>query len=115
MPIITPDEQGLKFAKVRVTEQDTDTIIIEAVPGKKIVNLGYSLMLDRGGTLIWKDTSGNELGSLSELPTHYNLLYPGGYSCPAAETAVGEGMVLVITGATGQGPFCTGHLTYREA
>lgn len=114
MGVITPGNQGFKYAKIRVETADQDHLIIEGVPNKRICVLGYAMYLSKGGDLLVKDTAGTVLSELVELPSKQILNYAGGAFCPAFEGAVGEGIVLNILNISGGKVIVTGNVTYKE-
>lgn len=99
----------LQYVRVNAASDGDNTIITNADTTKKIVVIGYAVVVNAAGVIQFQDSAGSAAVYASfELPDSGGIAYAGGLDCPAFE--VTEGLNLEINCAAGVDAL--GHLTY---
>lgn len=99
----------LKFAPITATVIG-DTTVVTGVAGKILRVIGYAFVSVLGVLVTFKDTPSGVTRATFDLSAGSRVSYPGSTIGPAWETAVGQGIAVNLSLATG----VRGHLTYIE-
>jgi len=86
-----------------------DNTVVAAIPGKRIKVIGYALVSTSANTIRWKSGAAANLSGAMALAANGGLSSPSDKNTVEFETAVGEALVLNLTGATNVG----GHVVYK--
>ena len=104
---------GIKYATISVAADQTDTILVTGVTGKRIRVIAYHLTAGAACTMLIESGTTTALTGTMDLTANGDLSvsYAGGVMAPAFETVIGENLVLTNVGAGGN---IEGWLAYQE-
>lgn len=111
------DERGeflipeLKFKVVSVAADQTDSVLISGVSGKKLRVVSFFFTVGATGTVILESGTTTALTGTMDFGAKGVASFAGSSDAPAFETIAGENLVMTTVGA---GANVEGHLCFLE-